>query len=248
MNKIFPQIEIEDNIFEVDISSSDIEIDPSEIGTEIGYNNGEIPAHFWEMIEEIIYEVPNRCEIKSGYTILPFNYSRESKNQLTIGGVEFYTDIIITSQLKKSEQAIIFLCSIGSKMEEWTKELHNAGDSVKSYLVNNVASVVVEEVADLLNNHINMLMKEIEINITNRYSPGYCNWSVAEQSKLFSFLPSKFCGVKLSDSKLMTPIKSISGIIGIGEQVEYKEYLCNTCGIKDCTHRTYISKKYNVNT
>ncbi|MBA4406532.1 hypothetical protein C0389_04590 [bacterium] len=30
----------------------------------------------------------------------------------------------------------------------------------------------------------------------------------------------------------MLPIKSISGIIGIGENVEYSEYSCNDCGIK----------------
>jgi hypothetical protein len=86
-------------------------------------------------------------------------------------------------------------------------------------------------------------MFQNQLNITNRYSPGYCNWSVSEQKLLFSFLPDGFCGIKLNDSALMTPIKSISGIIGIGQNVKMNEYNCNHCGVKDCTYR---SKKIKV--
>jgi hypothetical protein len=117
-----------------------------------------------------------------------------------------------------------------------------------SYLVDIAASTVVEEAADLLHTHITFVMHELGLNATNRYSPGYCNWSVAEQNKLFSFFPDEFCGVTLSDSNLMTPIKSISGIIGLGKDVEYKEYLCDHCGIKDCTHRVYLTRKQKIKT
>jgi hypothetical protein len=65
---------------------------------------------------------------------------------------------------------------------------------------------------------------------------------VEEQKKLFSFLPKEFCGVSLTDSALMIPIKSISGIIGVGKNVEYKQYFCDTCGRKDCTYKAFREK------
>jgi hypothetical protein len=45
---------------------------------------------------------------------------------------------------------------------------------------------------------------------------------VAEQHKLFSLLPPGICGITLSDSALMHPIKSVSGITGIGKHCKQK--------------------------
>ena len=123
MSKVYPQIEIKNNIFKVELEISGIELDAIKIGRDIGYKNGEIPSHFLKMIEEVFSEIPNKCKINAGYTILDFNYSKENNDLLTIGNQEFYTDKIITSQLKKSDKAVIFLCSIGRKIENWSKKL-----------------------------------------------------------------------------------------------------------------------------
>jgi cobalamin-dependent methionine synthase I len=122
-------------------------------------------------------------------------------------------------------------------MENWAKELLLSGEPLLSYVVNTVASIVVEKAVDFLHDHIREQMKERGLKITNRYSPGYCNWPVSEQQFLFSLLPENFCGITLTESSLMLPIKSISGIIGIGSLVKMKEYICDKCGIKECTYR-----------
>jgi hypothetical protein len=73
--------------------------------------------------------------------------------------------------------------------------------------------------------------------ITNRYSPGYCGWNVSEQHKLFSLLEDNYCGISLNESALMQPIKSVSGIIGIGEKVRFNKYTCNLCDQQNCLYR-----------
>jgi hypothetical protein len=45
------------------------------------------------------------------------------------------------------------------------------------------------------------------------------------------------CGVRLTDSSLMVPIKSVSGIIGIGEKVRKLDYTCGLCDFKQCYKR-----------
>ena len=122
-------------------------------------------------------------------------------------------------------------------MEIWAKQMLRIGDPVMSYFIDNIASVTTEHITDLLHDRIGQKMTEQGLKITNRYSPGYCNWSVSEQHLLFSLLPQNFCGVTLTDSALMLPIKSVSGVVGIGESVEWKDYICDRCGMKDCTHR-----------
>ncbi|MDR2914435.1 MAG: hypothetical protein LBV74_06355, partial [Tannerella sp.] len=78
--------------------------------------------------------------------------------------------------------------------------------------------------------------------ITNRYSPGYCNWSLQEQQKLFHLLGDKPVNVTLSSSCLMQPIKSVSGIIGVGRNVKEKAYGCTVCNNKDCIYRKILEK------
>jgi hypothetical protein len=66
---------------------------------------------------------------------------------------------------------------------------------------------------------------------------------VADQHKLFSFFPENCCGVSLTESALMHPIKSVSGIIGLGKEVRYREYTCNLCGLAECFYRNRNMEK-----
>ncbi|MCF0209200.1 MAG: methionine synthase, partial [Bacteroidaceae bacterium] len=80
--------------------------------------------------------------------------------------------------------------------------------------------------------------KDKQLHHTNRFSPGYCGWHVREQKLLFSTFPlAEPCGVKLTDSCLMLPIKSVSGVIGIGENVRKLEYTCGLCDYANCYKR-----------
>ena len=80
--------------------------------------------------------------------------------------------------------------------------------------------------------------------ITNRYSPGYCGWQVAEQHKLFQLIPDNYCGIRLTESALMDPVKSVSGIIGIGENVKINPYTCRMCDMPDCVYRKVRDRKF----
>ena len=84
---------------------------------------------------------------------------------------------------------------------------------------------------------IKRLEKQIPLRHTYPYSPGYCGWNVKEQAALFQLLPENPCGVKLTDSCLMLPVKSVSGVIGLGDEVENKPYGCAICMNKNCYKR-----------
>ncbi len=49
-----------------------------------------------------------------------------------------------------------------------------------------------------------------------RYSPGYCGWNVSGQRALFRALQPERIGITLNASCLMTPLKSVSGVIVAG--------------------------------
>ena len=238
MNHIINQTEIQKDIFEVLIDFNELKIEKNEIELTLGYTNNLIPKHFSSMIDAILKELPARCSIKAGYRILGIKTATDRKDGMLIEEVFFKLDKIVTGQIKKSEKAALFVATIGAGMEKWSKQLLVEGDPVMGYLVDTIASITVENVTNYLHDNIGREMSKNEFNITNRYSPGYCNWSVSEQQLLFSLLPPNFCGISLTQSSLMIPIKSVSGVIGIGKKVKRKEYLCDKCGFKDCTYRS----------
>lgn len=237
MNNILNQSEIQKDIYEVPIKFSDLIINKSEIELTLGYKKKLIPQHFSSVIDDILIELQSKCNIRTGYRILGVKPASDRNDGLIIENVFFKMDKIVTGQIKKSELIAFFVATIGPEMEKWSKQLLIEGDPVMSYLVDTIASYITENVTNYLHDHIEKEMSKKGLNITNRYSPGYCNWSVSEQHLLFSLLPEGFCGITLTESALMIPIKSVSGVIGIGEKVKRKDYMCDNCGYKDCTFR-----------
>ena len=105
-----------------------------------------------------------------------------------------------------------------------------------------IASQTVELAIDKVQCHLENELMTFGLKTTNRYSPGYCGWHVSEQQKLFSLLPDSFCDITLTESSLMMPIKSVSGIIGIGPHVKKIDYTCRLCDLKDCVYRRRFEK------
>ncbi|NPA37252.1 MAG: methionine synthase, partial [Chlorobi bacterium] len=73
--------------------------------------------------------------------------------------------------------------------------------------------------------------------VTNTISPGNCGWPVEEQEKLLGLLPESFLGITLNSSGMMYPVKSLSGIIGTGEKVKFKQTECRYCRSRNCPYR-----------
>lgn len=112
-------------------------------------------------------------------------------------------------------------------------------DFLKGYIYDVAGSEIVEAAADIMTEKLKEEMQRKGMLITNRFSPGYCGWNVSEQHKIFQLVPDNFCGIQLLESALMVPIKSISGIIGIGRNVRFLPYTCSKCDYKNCTYRKF---------
>jgi cobalamin-dependent methionine synthase I len=111
------------------------------------------------------------------------------------------------------------------------------GHTLESLVVDLIASELAEGAADFIHKQIEEDAASSNFRITNRYSPGYCNWPVSEQQKLFTLMGKNTCGVILTPSSLMIPIKSVSGIVGIGAEVMFHGYACAKCDDAQCIYR-----------
>jgi hypothetical protein len=221
----------------------DLKISSSMIETVLGYKEGEDRGLVTDLIVKILAESHEISNIKAEYRVYDdVRFDNETKS-VTIKNIKFKIKKIVFGQIKKSESVAIFLCTAGAEIGQRSRKAMSDRDFLKGYIYDVVGSEIVEAAADLMQADLERTMLTIGEKITNRYSPGYCGWDVADQHNLFELLPENFCGVKLTPSALMDPVKSVSGIIGIGENVKSNPYTCRLCNMKDCVYRRAREEK-----
>jgi len=213
-----------------------IRIDPGEILRLLGEQEGMIDAHTTGLVKKYIAECL-RISSPSGAFVLAEAFESSSVEELATPGLVFDSGKIVHKMLRHSERYALFVVTAGPEAENLARSLIAEGNYLDGYIVDLVASALVDLAADQVQEQVRKMADTDGLKITNRYSPGYCSWNVEEQQKLFSLFPEACCGITLSDSSLMNPIKSISGIIGLGTDVMYRDYTCEICPMKDCLFR-----------
>jgi hypothetical protein len=218
-------------------SFSDLDVDGSQIEKVLGNEQGENRKMLQELIGEVLQDASRICDIKAEYILIPEIRIDTSTKTIIIDNLDFNIGKIVWAQLKRSQSVALFLCTAGEKIGEVSRQLIGEKDFLRGYIYDVAGSEIVEAAADIMQKKIMENMQEEGMLITNRFSPGYCGWNVSEQHKLFQLIPDNFCGIRLTESALMVPIKSISGIIGIGRNVKFNPYTCSLCDYENCIYR-----------
>jgi hypothetical protein len=230
-------------IREFTYSFSQLAINPSEIAVLLGYSDGILPDPFAGYLSEAIRKAASFSDICGAVLIADQVRFSESKDRIVVNGLDFFTGKTVAGELRNSESAALFICTAGQEISELSRNLMFGDDPVLGYVYDVLGSVTVEAAMDKIHQEVKKMAASNGKLITNRYSPGYCHWSVADQHKLFSLFPENCCGISLTDSALMHPIKSVSGIIGLGKDVKYREYTCELCRLTDCFYRNRQMEK-----
>jgi len=227
----------------LNISFSDLKINTAQIERSLGYKEGESEETISEMIHKVLKDAESVCQVKAEYAVYPIMKANEVEKTIEINNIVFNLKKIVFGQIKRSDSVAVFLCTAGKEIGIRSREAMKGGDLLTGYIYDIVGSEIADQAADIMQNRLREVITGEGKSITNRYSPGYCDWDVAEQHKLFQLMPDNYCGIKLNSSALMDPEKSVSGFIGIGKNVRYNEYTCGLCDMKDCIYRKVKDKR-----
>ena len=218
------------------LSYRDLTVNPQDTAPLLGYK-GVLPDEVFDIVRDVIDETVDCFDICGGYKIIDNIVFKADERLISVAGVDFFPQNIVYQQLKNCEQIAVFVCTAGEGISQWSKEMMTANDPLKGYIADVLGSVVVETAIEAIQNSLHNEMAIANLKITNRYSPGYCGWNTSEQQKLFSLL-HETCGIQLTESSLMQPIKSVSGFIGIGENVRFNPYTCQLCDAAFCVYKS----------
>jgi hypothetical protein len=137
------------------------------------------------------------------------------------------------------ERVAVAICTIGETLEREVSALWEARELPLASMLDSVGSGAVESLAEHVNDLLCQQGLAAGLRVTNRVSPGYGAWDVAEQRRVFALCPGGPAGVTLNAACFMTPVKSISLLAGAGVAARVDHYFsqCARCWMRGCAYR-----------
>ena len=169
------------------------------------------------------------------YKIVDFRVKDEGIIHIE-GTIEFESKNL-SEVMKKAEKIVCFIGTLGPRIEEEVGALMKNNDLSEAYILDAMGSVAVEDLVDKFQETIKKECERESKTVTLRFSPGYCDWALTEQKKLFSLFEPEDIPVQLLDSCLMEPVKSISGVFGIVPLGSALYNPCRYCDDRACKVR-----------
>jgi hypothetical protein len=133
----------------------------------------------------------------------------------------------------------VFVATAGPAVERLAAELLAGGDAFAALVVSAVAAERAEAAEATVLRALTRAFKPLGVAPTLPYSPGYCGMALTEQRPLFALLGEATAGVQLTEACVMRPLKSVSGLVGLGsaELVRASGSPCDRCDMHQCSMR-----------
>lgn len=168
-----------------------------------------------------------------------------SESSIVVDGIRFDSRVLRVN-LEGAHRVFPFLATCGTELHDWAAAQN---DILQRYYADEIAEAALRQVLGALREHMNELYR---LGRTSTMSPGsLADWPIQAQRPLFSLFgdTEKLLGVRLTDSLLMVPSKSVSGICFPTEQTFAS---CQLCPRRGCPSRqapydaALYEKKYRV--
>ena len=202
-----------------------VAIEPAMVRRFLGTKNGERPipdGRYDEILDESLAAAGSLLSPKGMYR---YAAGRDLPGAMTFAALD---------------RMAFCVCTIGAALETEVTKLSSGGELLKAVVLDSIGSVAAEAVADYIDKKIGEDASREGLKTSCRASPGYGDWDVREQGAIFRLLPAERIGVRLSETFMMIPRKSISFAVHIASKPAMlrSESSCRACGRTDCPYRS----------
>lgn len=206
-----------------------------ELYRYLGYRQGAVPsARIASRIEQVTVDARSCLDPRGAFAL--YAITGRTEDSLTFADATIPGKV--AGYLATAQRIAVFVATIGEKVSHLAAQARQNDDSLAEWILDSFGSWAAEATADALMERIRRNAFDGEA-LTLRYSPGYCGMALEQQRTLFQMVQTEAIGVTLMPSMLMYPLKSISGIVGLGPQEKVSTYRapCDYCNRDGCHMR-----------
>lgn len=165
-----------------------------------------------------------------------------SNGRVELSGGDCFKSPKLARTLRGAEKLCCFVATLGAGVDAEVKRCMDRNRYADAYVLDTLGSMAVEALVDRFHIDCEKRCRPEGQAVTLRFSPGYCDWPLMEQIALFArFGHDRPAGVSLTETCLMSPRKSVSGVFGIlpravdGSVADYNP--CRSCPQPRCRAR-----------
>lgn len=135
-------------------------------------------------------------------------------------------------------KAVVFAATVGVGIDRLIAK-YSVLSPTKALLLDAIGTERIESLCDRF---CDDMEREYRLSAKPRFSPGYGDLDLSFQKELFSVLNCrKHIGLSISDSLMMSPSKSVTGIVGLCEtECREPSRKCDSCGNRECAFRSTL--------
>lgn len=215
-------------------------VDRAEVLRYLGYPADAQPnAGTQEVLNEAIAAAARLARPRGVFAVFPVLSATKRRLRLSAAHGETEFQGAIGEFLGPVNYVAAFIATAGPAIEHQARQFQGEGDHLSAMIFDAVGSERAEAAEAEIRRRLHEHIAPAGFDLTLPYSPGYCGMALTEQTKLFQLLSGNTVGVSLTPACLMQPIKSISGLIGIGPATETRERgsPCDRCELWTCNMR-----------
>lgn len=201
----------------------------------LGYGRNAVDDRTLAEIESSFQELEMAAGEKSIYRI--FELKMTEPDILEIGNMKINSRNL-TKNMRGCEKAVMFGATLGTGVDLLMKR-YSITDMAKAVILQSCAAAMLEEYCDELQESIAASLEKENLYLRPRFSPGYGDFSIHHQEDILKMLDSaKRIGLAMTDSYMLTPVKSVTAVIGVSDTKEpCHSKGCEECRKMDCAYR-----------
>ncbi|SKC39360.1 vitamin B12 dependent-methionine synthase activation domain-containing protein [Maledivibacter halophilus] len=202
-----------------------LKIDTKKLNKKLKANNG---SFFASRVEELAKEAEKIAKPKG---LFKLSYIDTKGENFIVVEDEKLVSRVLRVNVDKVGRIFLFLATCGREIEDWSK---NYDDMLDTFIVDNIMELACKEAQKIIFNYID---DKYDLKNASKMNPGsLSNWPIKEQRKIFRILKNsnEKIGVELTDSLLMKPAKTVSGI-RFSSEVKFEN--CQLCPKDKCPNR-----------
>jgi hypothetical protein len=159
------------------------------------------------------------------------------------GSVKLHNDMtfpVPTGEQDSGMKALAFcICTLGGRLEEATKASSSPGDLLESLFLDAAGVAILETLSTRAYEVLQERADEHLFRAGCRFGPGYGGMDLSSQKRLFELVDAPLIGVRLNESCVMSPSKSLSFVTvwTSSPGPQRSRYKCTSCNLTHCPYR-----------
>ncbi len=221
------------------INWNNLNIDTAEIYRRIGMPDADSQRsqNFKPAIEQMRLKALGLVEARCIYDYVPVKVTGPGEILLA----NQYPIKAVTSFFEGAQEVLIAIQTIGFRLEEQSKGLFDEGEMLDGMVLDGCGTVALDEALELLRG---MIVKQVlarGLQTGHNLCPGGSQIPLETQKILFSLLDGGEIGITLGEGLVMSPVKSHTLMIPVGEKLSKLNLSCAiTCEMcaeqQNCAH------------